>query len=232
MDIQISVERAIHRLVDEFLDEPYRFFSEADAVARFHHLLEADDLLNVRVKSRDGFPLSMIHQGYPTFFHFDEGQPSPGGRNADQIRRGKYDLVILAPTFVRGHKAETVRDPEQAGERVRNIQPFQAVIELRLDDRQWNSGKAEGAALELGKLILSREDADLRYFVGLMRYSAPSEDRWNKYWPDVTQAAMDSMEINSLFATYRTQQPESPHVQSFGDWCVTYEELKRMRGAE
>jgi hypothetical protein len=232
MDIQINIERAIHQLVDEFLDEPYRFFNEADAVSRFHHLLETDTLLHVRVKSRDGVPLSMIHQGYPTFFHYEDAAPAPGAESAAPPRRGRYDLVILSPAFVRAHKAETVRDHTQAGERVRNIQPFQAVIEFRLEDRSWSSGKTRGAALEMGKLILSHEDADLRYFVGLMRYSAPSEDRWNKYWPDVTQTAMDGMQINSLFATYRIQQPESPHVQSFGDWCTKYEEVKRLRTAK
>ena len=226
MDIQISIERAIHQLVDEFLAEPYRFFTEADAVSRFHHLLESDALLNVRVKSRDGKPLSMIHQEYPTFFHFDDAQTAARQENATKAGRSPYDLVVLAPAFVRGHKAETIRSPEQATERIKNIQPFQVVIEFRLDDRSWNAGQTRGAAIEMGKLILSREDADLRYFVGLMRYTAPSEDRWNKYWPEVTQAAMDGMEISSIFATYRTQQPESPHVQSFGDWCAKYEEVR------
>ena len=78
----------------------------------------------------------------------------------------------------------------------------------------------------MGKLILSRDESELRYFVGLMRYAAPTEDRWNKYWPDVTQAAMDHMEIRSIFATYRMLAAQSPHVQSFGDWSSKYVERR------
>lgn len=229
MDIQINLERAIHQLVDEFLREPYRFFTEADAVSRFHQLLEADKTLNIRVKSKDGVSLSMIHQEYPTFFRFDDGMPTARLDASTGARRGHYDIVILSPGFIRQHSVETVKNRDIANERIKHIQPFQAVVEFKLDDRGWNSGKTKGAIAEMGKLILSREEADLRYFVGLMRYTAPTENRWNKYWPDVTQAAMDHMEIRSLFATYRTLPDQPPHVQSFGDWCVKYEERKKTR---
>ncbi len=226
MDIQLHLERAIHQLVDEFLGEPYRFFTEADAVSRFHQLLDADPLFNPRVKSKDGVSLSLIHQEYPTFFRFDDAQPAARLEAASKARRGQYDIAILAPEFIRKHPVETIKNRDIANERAKHIQPLQAVIEFKLDDRGWSSGKTKSAATELGKLILSAEEANLRYFVGLMRYTAPTESRWNKYWPEVTQAAMAGMEIRSVFATYRTQQPQSPHVQSFGEWVAKYEEKK------
>ena len=232
MDIQINLERAIHQLVDEFLGEPYRFFTEADAVSRFHQLLETDNLLNLHVKSRDGVALSMIHQEYPTFFRFDDAQPTARLDPSTGARRGHYDLVLLTPAFIRQHNAETVKNRDIANERIKHIQPFQAVIEFKLDDRGWSSGKTKGAIAEMGKLILSREEADLRYFVGLMRYTAPTENRWNKYWPEVTQAAMDHMDIHSIFATHRIPPVQPPHVQSFGDWCVKYEERKNTHAKE
>lgn len=229
MDIQINIERAIHQLVREFLGEPYRFFSEAEAVSRFHQLLDADAALSSKVKSKDGFLLSLIHQEYPTFFRLDDPAPAAVRREAlptanrdapAGTRRGHYDIAILTPDFIRNHNAETVKNRE----RVQRIQPFQAVVEFKLDDRGWNSGRTKSAIAEMGKLILSRDESELRYFVGLMRYTAPTENRWNKYWPEVTQAAMDHMEIRSIFATYRMLAVPSPHVQSFGNWTSKYEE--------
>jgi len=227
MDIQLNLERAIHQLVDEFLNEPYRFFSEADAVSRFHQLLDADAQLNARVPSQDGVPLSTIHQQYPTFFRFDDAQPTARLDASSKARRGQYDIAILSPEFIRKHPVETIKNRDLAGERIKHIRPFQAVVEFKLDDRGWNSGKTQGAVAELGKLILSNEEAGLRYFVGLMRYTAPTESRWNKYWPEVTQAAMAGMEIRSIFATYRVLQAHHPHVQSFGDWLIKHEEAEK-----
>lgn len=235
MDIQSNLERAIHQLVDEFLAEPYRFFTEADAVSRFHGLLQSDPLLNIPVKSKDGFALSMIHQEYPTFFRFDDfapidarraAPPSPRSDVPARARRGQYDIVVLTPDFIRNHNADTVKNRNIAQERVKHVQPFQAVVEFKLDERGRTTEKTKGAVAEMGKLILSRDEADLRYFVGLMRFTAPTESRWNKYWPEVTQAAMDHMEIRSIFATYRLLAEPSPHVQSFGDWLSKYPESR------
>jgi hypothetical protein len=237
MDIQINIERAVHQLVDEFLAEPYRFFNEAEAVSRFHHLLEADPILNLRVKSRDGIPLSMIHQEYPTFFRFADitrvggdlgAQPMARLDASRKDQRGQYDIVLLTPEFIKKHSVETIKNREISNERIKHIQPFQAMIEFKLEDRGWNNGKTKGATSELGKLILSRDEADLRYFVGLMRYAAPDENRWNKYWPEVMQAAMANMEIKSIFATHRVAAAHPPHVQSIGDWYVKYEEKKKL----
>lgn len=227
MDIQLNLERAIHKLVDEFLAEPYRFFTEADAVARFHQLLISDAAVNVKIKSKDGFPISVIHQEYPTFFRFEDANPVARLDASTGARRGQYDIVLLSPDFICNHTAETVKNRAIEKERIKHIRPFQAVLEFKLDDRGWSSGRTKGAIAELGKLILSRDEAELRYFVGLMRYTAPTESRWNKYWPEVTQAAMDRMEIRSIFATYRMFAEPSAHVQSFGDWASKHEDEQK-----
>ncbi len=224
MSIQQRLECAIHELVREFLHEPYRFFTEADAVARFHQILEEDEELSQRVVSKDGISLSMIHQEYPTFFRFEDANPVAREDNNPKARRGHYDLVILEPRFIQAHAAEVVKNRDLANGRIRHIQPFQAVIEFKLDDRGWSMEKTKGAVAEMSKLILSGEEADLRYFVALMRYTAPTETRWNKYWPEVTHAAMERLEIKSIFATHRITTQQNPHVESFGDWLVKYEE--------
>lgn len=227
MEIQVKLERAIHKLVDEFLTEPYRFFTEAEAVSRFHQMLSADAQLNNKVKSKDNYPIPLVHQGYPTFFRSEDAPLYARLDTPTGARRGQYDIVLLSPDFVRNHSAETVKNRNVEKERIKHIQPFQAVVEFRLEDRGWNSAGSKGAVAEMGKLILSRDEADLRYFVGLMRYSAPTENRWNKYWPEITLAAMDRMDIRSVFATYRMVTVPSAHVQSFGDWLSKHEEQQK-----
>jgi hypothetical protein len=207
--------------VSEFLQQPYCFFTEADAVARFHQILEANPLFGQKTKTLDGVLTPLVHQEYPTFFRFDDKNPI--ARLDSGASRGHYDIVILNSEFVRTHAAETVKNRNIASLRDETILPFKAVVEFKLDDRGWSNGKKKGAIAELGKLILSREEVELRYFVVLMRYMASTENRWNKYWPEIMQAA-ENLEIKSVFATHRISTKERPHVRSFGDWLSKYEE--------
>lgn len=224
MITQSNLECAIHNLVAEFLQEPYRFFTEADAVARFHQILESDPIINQKVQTKDGFQTSIIHQEYPTFFRFDDSNPVARLDASSKAKRGHYDIVILNPYFLTTHTAETVKNRDIMSIRDQNIQPFKAVVEFKLDDRGWSNGKTKGVIAELGKLFLSGEEADLRYFVVLMRYTASTENRWNKYWPDVMKAATERFELRSIFATHRILTKQTPDVQSFGDWLSKYEQ--------
>jgi len=228
MTIQINLECAIHKLVTEFLHEPYRFFTEADAVARFHQILESDPVINQKVQTKDDIQTSIIHQEYPTFFRFDDANPIARLDASFKASRGHYDIVILNPDFVRAHTAETVKNRNITSIRDENVLPFQAVIEFKLDDRGWSNGKKKGAIAELGKLILSREEVELRYFVVLMRYTASTEKRWNKHWPDIMQAATERFEVRSIFTTHRTLATPTPHVHSFGNWLLKYEERQAV----
>ncbi len=228
MNIQANVENAIHMLVKEFIDEPYRFFTEADAVARFHQILESDPLINKIVKTKDEFPTPIIHQEFPTFFRFRDAEPLAILDPNSKARRGHYDIVILNPDFVKAHSAETVKNRSIKNIRDKNILPFKAVIEFKLDDRGWSNGKSKGAIAEMDKLIRSQDEADLRYFVSLMRYSVPAEKRWTKYWPEVEKASEERLVIRSVFATYRTLIKQTPHVKSFGGWLFKYEDKYPM----
>ena len=62
MSVQIALEAVIRRLVAEFLQDPYAFFTEADAVSRFCQLLELNPLFSRRVQSRDRYHVSLVHR--------------------------------------------------------------------------------------------------------------------------------------------------------------------------
>jgi hypothetical protein len=199
MTVQRALESAIQELVDEFLDEPYRFFTEADAVARFHQILDSDPAFNRRLRTSDGYEVGLLRREYPTFFRFSDSDPTE--REEPPARRGRYDTVILSPEFVEAHPAATVINRDIEAPRDEGITPFQAVVEFKLDNKGWSAGRTKGAIAELGKLSLSYE-VPLRYFVVLMRYCAPSLTRWRKYWPEVSQAAAEKQEIGSIFAVH------------------------------
>ena len=215
MTIQRAFENAIHELVKEFLQAPYVFFTEADAVARFHQILEGDPITNRRVQTSDGFEVSLIHREYPTFFRFSGKNPT--ARLKPPASRGHYDTVVLNPDFVMAHSAATVTNRNIKALRDTRIIPFQAVVEFKLDNEGWSVGTASGAIAELGKLHLSQE-APLRYLVVLMRYSAPSLARWRKYWPKVSQAAVGEPEIGSIFAIHWLTGKGGSEAYHFGHW--------------
>jgi hypothetical protein len=217
MAIQKILENAIHKLVNEFAKAPYVFFTEADAVARFHQILEENPITSRRVQTGDGFEMSLIHREYPTFFRFSGKNPTE--RLGPPASRGHYDTVVLNPDFAMAHSAATVtnRDIKAMRERDKNIKPFEAVVEFKLDNVGWSAGRAKGAIAALDKLHLS-DEAPLRYLVVLMRYSAPTLTRWEKYWPKVKQAAIGKPEIGSLFAIQWLTCKEGSEVYHFGRW--------------
>jgi hypothetical protein len=216
MSIQLSLENAIHRLVDEFVQEPYAFFTEADAVVRFHELLSEDPAFSRRVRTKDNHEISLIHREYPTFFRFDDRDPKE--RLGPPARRGHYDTVILNPDFVTAHPAETVLNRSIKAVRDQSIIPFQAVVEFKLHTRGWSKGRSRGAIAELGKLHLSTDEAPLRYLVLLMRYPEPRMYRWNTYWPKVRDAAAAREDVASVFAVHWIAPNRETEVHWFGPW--------------
>ena len=218
MTIQNALETTIDILVDEFKRNPFAFFTEADAVARFHQLLDRDPVIGQQVQTADGYRTSLIHREYPTFFRFADKNPT--ARLDPPAHRGHYDTVILSPEFATAHPAATVTNRDIKAKWNRSIIPFQAVVEFKLDNLGWSKGRAAGVAAELGKLHLSAPEASLRYLVVLMRYSAPNLRRWNKYWPTVQQTAMEKSEIGSIFAVHWLTHGGGTDVYRFGQWVA------------
>ena len=105
--LQLKLEQCIQTLIQEFLAKPYQFFTEADAVTRFHQLLDTNPLLNSVLKTKDGYDTSLVHREYPTFFRFDDKNPTA---QLNKGSRGHYDMAILNPIFVMSHSVETVKN--------------------------------------------------------------------------------------------------------------------------
>ena len=216
MTIQSALENAVHKLLDEFVQEPYTFFTEADAVVRFHQLVDDAPELSRRVQTGDGYEISLAHREYPTFFRFDDRDPKE--RLESRGSRGHYDTVVLNPDFVAAHPVETVLNRDIKAVRHPEIVPFEAVTEFKLHTRGWSKGRAQGVIRELGKLHLSEKEAPLRYLVVLQRYREPRLYRWETYWPKVSDAAVARKNIGSVFAIHWINLNREPEVHWFGRW--------------
>jgi len=123
-DTQAVIENAIHTLVTEFREDPYRFFTEADAVARFHQILETDLTVDQNLVTLDGYKTSTLHQKYPTFFRFDDKNPIARLDPDSRASRGHYDIVILNERFVRTHDVETVKNRDFRSIRDTSVPPL------------------------------------------------------------------------------------------------------------
>jgi len=216
MSVQLLLESTIHSLVSEFQQEPYIFFTEADAVARFHQLLAGNPDFNRYVRTEDGHEVGLVHREYPTFFRFDDRNPTE--RLESRGRRGHYDTVVLNPDFVAAHPVETVLNRNIKAVRDPAIVPLRAVVEFKLHTGGWSKKRSEGVTSELGKLQLSDKEAPLCYLLLLMRYRETRMYRWDTYWPRVCDAA-DTMEnIGSVFAVYWVNLDREPEIHWFGRW--------------
>ncbi|MBN2001898.1 MAG: hypothetical protein JXA21_00970 [Anaerolineae bacterium] len=228
-DFRTHLEIAIRTLANEFLQTPYTFFTEADAVSHFQLLLENDPVINRKVESQDKFVTDLVHREYPTFFRFSDKNPTT--RLGSPASRGHYDTVILNPEFVAAHPIEVVTNRNISAKRDRAIPPFRAVIEFKLEHIGWSTGSSMGVIAELGKLRLS-EEAPLRYFVVLMRYTAPTDARWEKYWPKVKEAAIQNPEIGNLFAIWGRRAKKEAQIFRYGCWSQSDKVSSQSRPAD
>lgn len=215
--IQAHLESTIDKLVTYFVENPYAFFTEADAVIHLSKLLMVDPFFGKTIRSSDGLETFLIHREYPTFFRFDDNNPVARLDPGSGARRGHYDLVILNPEFIQSHQAEEITNRRVSEIRNKAIIPFQAVIEFKLDNIGWSKGRTRGALAEMGKLTLS-DEAPLRYFIVLMRYTAPSTKRWDKYWPVVQDGAKRHTQVNSLFAINWISTRTGYEIFKYGNW--------------
>jgi len=217
IDTQQNLESTIGDMVAHFVENPYAFFTEADAVIHLSQLILDDPYFGKTYKPLDNFETSLIHREYPTFFRFDDNNPTARLSPVSGARRGHSDLVILNPDLIQSHKAETITNRNVEDMVSWEYNPFEAVIEFKLDNIGWSRGRTEGVMAELGKLMLS-DEAPLRYFVVLMRYTAPTTTRWDKYWPVVQEGAGRSILVNSLFAVNWISTRIGSEVFKYGAW--------------
>jgi hypothetical protein len=222
LELLVQLETALHRLVESFWDEPYRFFTEADAVAALQSWVTRRPELAQTQRTADGFGTGLLHREYPTFFRFDKDNPTQ--RLGPPAGRGHYDLVLIDPAYVQGHGAETVlnRDIEDRGDL--SGPPLLAAVEFKLFSDGWNPSRIKDVGHVLGKLRLALESpADVRtaYLCVFQRDVSPERDRWEEHWPGVERMLADYPDIRTVLAVCWPKQEREPFVYYSGPWITT-----------
>jgi hypothetical protein len=219
-ELLIHLETALHRLVESFWDEPYRFFTEADAVAALESWVAKRPELAQIQHTVDGFETSLLHREYPTFFRFDKDNPTQ--REGPPAKRGHYDLVLLDPAYVQGHKAETVINRDIGDRGDLSSPPLLAAVEFKLLARGWSPGQVRGLEQDLGKLKLALEspaDVGAAYLCILQRDVSGIPRRWERHWSTVEKMLAKSPNIRTVSAVCWPNVRE-PFVHYSGLWIT------------
>jgi len=223
-ELLIQLETALHRLVESFWGEPYRFFTESDAVVALQSWVARRPGLAQAVRTADGFETSLLHREYPTFFRFDKGEPDQ--RKGPPARRGHYDLVLIDPVYVRHHEAETVvnRDFENRGEL--SSPPLVAAVEFKLFASGLNPSQIDDVKEALGKLRLALQspDTDAAYLCVFQRDMSGRQDLWERRWPDMEATLGEYADIRAVVAVWWPEQDWDPFVHYSGPWLTSMTE--------
>lgn len=221
-ELLIHLETALHRLVESFWDEPYRFFTESDTVAALQSWVARRPALAQAHRTADGFETGLLHREYPTFFRFKKSDPTQ--RLHAGASRGHYDLVLLDPAYAQSHEAETVtnRNIEDRGDL--SSPPLLAAVEFKLFTGGWNQSQIDDVKQVLGKLRLALEspaDVCAAYLCVFQRDVNTELDRWKDYWPDVKKMLEGFLDIRSVLAVCWPAQEREPFVHYSGPWITT-----------
>jgi hypothetical protein len=220
-ELLIQLETALHRLVESFWEEPYRYFTESDAVTALQSWVATRPALAQSYQAADEFATGLLHREYPTFFRLDDRNPME--RKGPPYGRGHYDLAVLNPAFVRSHKADIVTNRRIRDGGAPPGPPLVAAVEFKLLVQRW---KPDGDTLirqDLGKLLLALEDPPdigAAYMCVFWRDTASGPGP-----PDIYQAAMGGMlsefpAIATVFAISWPQADRKAFVHYAGPWIT------------
>jgi hypothetical protein len=220
-ELLIQLETALHRLVESFWEEPYRYFTESDAVTALQTWVARRPALAQVCQTADDFATGVSHRKYPTFFRLDD--KNPARREERPYGRGHYDLAVLNPAFIQGNEAETVTNRRFREERSFSIPPLVAAVEFKLFVQRWKPDKDTLIKQELGKLHLALEspaDTDAAYMCILWR-DAKSEPMP----PEVCEEAVEGMlsafpDIRTVFAICWPHAQQKAFVHYSGPWIT------------
>ncbi len=216
------VETALHRLVESFWEEPYCFFTEADAVAALDTWVARRPELAQVYHTADGFETNLLHREYPTFFRFKVSDPSQ--RLGPPARRGNYDLVLINPAYVRNHEVETITNRDVRNRRDLSEPPLLAAVEFKLFPDAWDRRRVRGVRQAMGELRLALEspaEASAVYLCVLQRDVSLKPYRWDDNWPSVKRMLARSQDIRSVVAVCWPKQQREPFVHYSGPWITT-----------
>lgn len=221
-ELLTQLETALHRLVESFWEEPYRFFTEADAVAALQFWVVKQPELAQVVHTADRFETGLLHREYPTFFRLSMDDPTE--RLGPPARRGHYDLVVIDPAYVQRHEAEVVtnRDIKDRGEC--SSPPLLAVVEFKLFARGWNTAQVDDVKKAADKLRLALEppaDVSAAYFCIFQRDVSTTERLWKRLWSEVEETLIGFPDIRVVVAICWPMQKREPFVHYSGPWITT-----------
>ena len=224
-ELLIQLETALHRLVESFWEEPYRYFTESDAITALQSWFVNRPALTQPHCTNDSFETGLLHREYPTFFRFRKSDPVK--RLPKPARRGHHDLVLIDPAYVRDHGAETVtnRDIENCG--TVSSPPLLAAVEFKFFARPWSSDGVRSVEQDLGKLNLTLDVVEspayarAAYLCIFQRDTSPKLAHWNRHWPTVKKMLTDFPDIRSVVAVcWPTQKDREPFVHYGGPWIT------------
>jgi hypothetical protein len=220
-ELLIQLETALHRLVESFWEEPYRYFTESDAVTALQSWVATRPALAQVCCTADGFETGLLHREYPTFFCLDDKNPTE--RKGPPYGRGHYDLVVLSPAFIQGYDAESVTHRRLQEEPAFPMPPLVAAVEFKLFVQRWKLEKDNPIRQELGKLNLALNappDTGAAYLCVLWRdvESQPGP-------PEVYQKAMEGMlsefpEVRTVLAICWPHAQQKAFVHYSGPWIT------------
>jgi hypothetical protein len=107
-----AVEQAVADVVVRFGHAPDLYLHEADLHAALYHALWERDTLSGAHTTRDGRRTNLVHRHYPPVL----ATPEPAAASkCDGV--SPYDVVVLNPSFVRGHSLPVVANIDGAATR-------------------------------------------------------------------------------------------------------------------
>jgi hypothetical protein len=110
-----AVEQSIEGLCKEFRSRPTLFYTEHDVISYFYTLLQ-QALSMATVRDRDASEHLLVHIAYPTPFRCATGEEGFAVKGDEEhtpqgalYPRGRYDLVVLNPGFIKEHSYELIK---------------------------------------------------------------------------------------------------------------------------
>ena len=221
-DLVLSqLEQSLAALVGQFVAEPHRFFTEADAVASFtSQVLQRPALAGIH-RTADGQATGLLHREYPTFFRFKKSDPRR--RLERPARRGHYDLALLDPNYVERHGATAVTNRRIEDRGILSPPPLLAVVEFKLFADAWDRRRVSDVRHVLGKLQLTLNPpahARAVYLCLMQRDIQSTPRRWDANWGGVREMLAQAGDVASVVAVTWPEQQRDPLLEYRGPWVV------------
>jgi hypothetical protein len=220
-ELLIQLETALHRLVESFWEQPYRYFTESDAVTALQSWVATRPALGRAYHTADSFETGLLHREYPTFFRLDDKNPTK--REKSPYSRGHYDLAVLNPAFIQDYDAEIVTNRRFREGYVYPTPPLVAAVEFKLFVQRWKPEKDTLVRRDMGKLNLALKappDTGSAYMC-ILWCDAKSEPGP----PEVYEKAVEGMlsefsDIRTVFAICWPHAQRKAFVHYSGSWIT------------